>query len=84
MPKTPRRPRRRPLNQSPEAVRWARSRTGYRQIDLARAVGISRSYMSEIESGERSAPPDVLARIAEQLNCPISMLERPRGDENAA
>jgi hypothetical protein len=32
--------------------------------------------MSEIESGSRNAGPDLLYRIAEALNCPVSMLER--------
>ena len=36
------------------------------------------TYLSEIEAGTRNAPPHRLRRIAEVLDCPVSMLERKR------
>jgi transcriptional regulator with XRE-family HTH domain len=69
-------PRRSPLHHDPAAVTWARKAKRWRQRELAAAVGISVSLMSEIESGSRNAGPDLLYRIAEALNCPVSMLER--------
>lgn len=40
---------------------------GIRNIDLARAVGISHSHLSNIERGRDKVSSDLLARIAEQL-----------------
>ncbi|WP_086669110.1 helix-turn-helix domain-containing protein [Lentzea kentuckyensis] len=63
------------LNHSPAALRWTRDAKGLRQRELAKAVGISRSYLSELECGTRSAPPHLLNRIATYLRCPVTMLE---------
>lgn len=73
------RPRRvAPLSHDPEAVRWARERTGWSQADLARAAGVSRSLICEIENGTRGLPPRLRNRLAEVLNCPVSVLEVKR------
>jgi transcriptional regulator with XRE-family HTH domain len=69
---------RQPLDHEPEAVVWARKAKGWRQRELAVAVGISPSLMCEIESGNRNAPPYLLIRLAGVLNCPVSVLERKR------
>jgi transcriptional regulator with XRE-family HTH domain len=63
------------LNHSPAALRWTRKAKGLRQRELADALGISRSYVSELECGTRSAPPHLLNRIANYLRCPVTMLE---------
>lgn len=54
---------------------WARQAKGWRQGQLAKALGISPAYMSELERGVRSAPPDLLNRISRLLGCPTTILE---------
>lgn len=79
MARTDRAPKR-PLNQEPDAVAWARQTVGATQKWLAEAVGISPALMCEIEAGTRNATAEVLNRIATVLNCPRSVLERKRED----
>ena len=75
----PIRPRRISLtHQNPEALTFARVAKGWSQTDLAAAVGISRSLLCEMEKGTRGATPANLKRIADVLNCPVSVLERKR------
>ncbi len=57
---------------------WARKAKGATQAWLAREVGISPGHMSEIESGTRNAHPALLIKLAEALNCPVTVLERKR------
>ncbi|MDD1062362.1 helix-turn-helix domain-containing protein [Streptomyces cocklensis] len=71
-----RRERPRSLHQEPEAVTWAREKSGLTKRRLAELVGISEQLMGEVESGRRSATPADLARIARALNCPVVVLER--------
>jgi transcriptional regulator with XRE-family HTH domain len=68
------RPRR--LHHEPEAVAWARKKSGLTKRALAARAGISEQLMGEIESGWRSATPANLVKIAEALNCPVVFLER--------
>jgi transcriptional regulator with XRE-family HTH domain len=65
-----------PVAHDPEALKWARVRAGWKQAPLARELGISRSLLSEAESGTRGLSPAVINRIAEILNCPVTVLER--------
>jgi transcriptional regulator with XRE-family HTH domain len=39
------------------------------QADLARRLGLARSYISMLETGERPLNDELLERIAEALNC---------------
>lgn len=41
---------------------------------LARAVGISKSHMSRLISGERTADPELAERIAAALQMPVFVL----------
>ncbi|MET9218944.1 helix-turn-helix domain-containing protein [Streptomyces sp. NPDC088197] len=66
------------LHQEPEAVTWAREKSGLTKRALADQVGISEQLMGEIESGWRSATPANLIKIADALNCPLVVLERKR------
>jgi transcriptional regulator with XRE-family HTH domain len=66
------------IHQEPEAVTWARQKSGLTKRALADLVGISEQLMGEIESGWRNATPANLAKIAEALNCPLVVLERKR------
>lgn len=68
-----------PLHHDPEALIRARTWARMSKTDLAKAIPCSLSLLSEMESGTRNCTPDRLARIAEVLNCPVSMLERKRG-----
>ena len=67
-----------PLNQDPASVTRAREWARMTRTELAKEAGLSLSLLSEIESGTRNATPEKLGRIAEALNCPVSMLERKR------
>jgi transcriptional regulator with XRE-family HTH domain len=73
--------RKAPLDHDPGAVVWARKAKGVTQAWLANAIDISTSHMSEIESGTRNAPPHLLNKLAEALNCPVTVLERKRDAE---
>lgn len=48
------------------------------QVALAETLGVTQGYISEIERGTRGAPPELLTRIAEALDCPVDSLERVR------
>lgn len=67
-----------PLDHEPEAVAWARRRSGLTQKQLAERAGIKESLMCEIEGGTRNATPAVLLKLAEAMNCPVVVLERKR------
>lgn len=67
-----------PLDHEPEAVTWARERSGLSLTQLAARSGIRLSLLSEIEGGTRNATPANLLKIAEALNCPVVFLERKR------
>ncbi|MET0423613.1 MAG: helix-turn-helix transcriptional regulator [Actinoplanes sp.] len=76
MPETTRPRRKAPVDHDPVALKWARERAGWRQSDLARELGISRSVLSEAESGTRGLSPAVKNRLAAVLNCPVTVFER--------
>lgn len=78
MSTNPRGRRNSPLNHDPEALRWALTKSGMTQRDLASAVGKSAGHISEILSGTRSAPQPLLEAIASTLNCPVVVLEAKR------
>lgn len=44
-------------------------------MDLADAVGISRTFMCEIESGIRSPDPELLGRMAEALDVTVESVK---------
>lgn len=57
---------------------------GLRQRELSAAVGISRSYLSELERGTRSAPPHLINKLATYLRCAATMLEHRHVEEDSA
>lgn len=67
-----------PLNQEPEAVTYAREKAGLTKRELAERCGFSEQLMGEIESGWRNATGQNLLKIAEACNCPVVVLERKR------
>jgi transcriptional regulator with XRE-family HTH domain len=55
-------------------IRDLRSKRGYSQESFAHAVGLHRTYMSDIERGERNVSLRNLVRIAATLEVPLSRL----------
>jgi transcriptional regulator with XRE-family HTH domain len=71
------RPRRvAPLDHDPDALKWARQAKGLSQAALARRLEISSSHLCEIEKGTRGPSPELLLRIATELQCPPQVLKR--------
>lgn len=62
-------------------VRERRMALGARQADIARAAGISASYLNLIEHNRRKTGADVLEKLAHALGVPVSALaEGAEGD----
>jgi len=57
-----------------QALKLLRRHQGLNQSALAKELGISRSYISELESGNRSPSLDLLNRYADTFNIPVSSL----------
>ena len=57
-----------------QTLKLLRRYQGLNQATLAEKLGISRSYISEIESGKRTPSTDLLGRYAEVFNIPLSSL----------
>ena len=51
------------------AIRSRRIRCGMNKVALAAAVGVDRSLITRLESGERNASPAMLLRLARALDC---------------
>lgn len=65
----------RPLIQNYTALRRERVAAGLSQLKLAELAEISRAHMSAVELGQKSASPEVLARLAHALGCkPIDLM----------
>lgn len=79
MQATPRPRRKTPVDHDPAALKWARERAGWRQAPLARELGISPSLLCEAEKGTRGLHPRIKNKLAEILNCPVTVLERKAG-----
>jgi len=52
-------------------IRFLRKRQQIKQEDFADMIGISRSYLSQIENGLSNATIDVYAKIADGLDAPL-------------
>lgn len=57
-----------------EALRLLRSYHDVSQIQLASELGISRSYLSEIESGRKQPSLDILKSYASHFDLPLSAI----------
>lgn len=57
---------------------------GFSQAQLALLTGISRAYLTQLETGERAGTLEVMARLARNLGCLIEDLIRSAGDDFAA
>ena len=58
-------------------IRVWRGYRGLTQQQVAEAAGISKSYLSQLESGQRKGSAEVLARVAKALNVSLDDLVRP-------
>ncbi|WP_178130303.1 helix-turn-helix domain-containing protein [Reyranella sp. CPCC 100927] len=58
---------------------WREAR-GFSQAQLALLTGISRAYLTQIETGERAGTIEVMAHLARNLGCRIEDLVRIEGD----
>lgn len=56
------------------AVATLRKERGYSQERFALEANIARKYMSDIENGKRNVSLDVIKRIADKLDIPLSDL----------
>jgi transcriptional regulator with XRE-family HTH domain len=61
-------------------LRSWREHRGFSQAQLAQLTGISRVYLSQIETGERAGTVEVLASLARSLGCRIEDLLRSARD----
>lgn len=57
-----------------QALKLLRRHHGLNQSTLARNLGVSRSYISELESGNRTPSLDLLNRYANIFDIPVSSL----------
>ncbi len=57
-----------------EALKQIRVFHQMKQVDLAEDLRISKSYLSEIESGRKSVSMDILQKYAEIFSVPVSSL----------
>ena len=74
-----------PLEGLARRIRGLRERRGLTQEDFARACGISVSFASLLERGERSPSYDTLLQVASALGLPLAELFRePAGDADGA
>lgn len=55
-------------------VRQEREKLGWSQADLAKASGLYRSLINNIESGKSRSTPETLTALANALNYPPSLL----------
>lgn len=57
-----------------KALRIIRQYHEYKQIDLAKEIGISKSYLSEIESGKKPVTLELLNKYSVLFDIPVSSL----------
>ncbi|WP_010281100.1 helix-turn-helix transcriptional regulator [Bacillus timonensis] len=55
-------------------IQILRKKRNWTQLDLAEEVGISSTYMGEIERSETNVSYEILAKIAKALDIPLSDL----------
>lgn len=57
-----------------ESIKEKRILAGITQRDLARMVGVTGGYISQIENGTKTPSVKTLQKIANALGCPLSLL----------
>jgi transcriptional regulator with XRE-family HTH domain len=73
----------RELNQDPRRLRRRRVAKRLSVTSLANKAGCSVSYLWQLENGDYSASPELLGRLADELDCDITDLMPPETDSAA-
>jgi transcriptional regulator with XRE-family HTH domain len=60
-------------------LRFHRQRTGKTQEGLARELGITSAYLSNIENGKRTPSPRIMDELAQALSVPLEELLKDGG-----
>jgi len=55
-------------------VKLKRIEKGFKQFELAKIVGISSTYLRQIESGQANPTKDIMEKIASALDTPAGVL----------
>lgn len=77
-------PRRKPsCPQNGYAIRAFREREGLKVAELAERTGMSEPHLRNIETENRPASPEHLARLADALHVPVAALSRVRASDLA-
>lgn len=68
------------------ALKVLREKDGYTATAFAKALGISLTYLGDIEAGRRTLKrnPELIGRAADILNVPRSMIEHRGAPEQVA
>lgn len=64
-----------------QKLRVLRERSGLKAKELSQTSGISTSYLSQLESGDRWPNATVTKKLAAALNVPYTVLERPASEK---
>ena len=56
-----------------KTIRRIRKKRGIRQVDFSKEVGISQTYLSQIENDDRNPTVSVLERIGNYLEVPYAV-----------
>jgi len=63
-------------------IKLLRTAEGLPQKDLAEKLGVSRSYLCQIEKEAREPSMDLLRRIADEFGMPVGLLVTDESDVN--
>ncbi|SPX87634.1 helix-turn-helix domain-containing protein [Mycobacteroides abscessus] len=64
-------------------LRVMRTKDGMDLTTLASLSGLSLSYLSDLERGRRLPNAKVLKQVAKALNCPVSVIQRTKYQDDA-
>ena len=64
------------INNELQKFREAAGRKGISKADLARKLGVNRSYITRLENGDVTPSLEMAYRIADCLNCQVTDLFR--------
>lgn len=62
------------LTQAPTPIGFWRKRRGMTQVQLAKAVGVSQSYLAGLETGARKGDAALIKRLSSVLRLPMEEL----------
>ncbi len=63
-----------------EAVRLARLKQNFRQVDLARKASVRQALISEIENGATNAKLDTVIKVLAALDMDLSLVQRQKAE----